>query len=45
MDGATIWQFNSPTQDYRTLQPLVLGNSILLASSMGGCIKRLSVTL
>lgn len=43
-DGATIWQFDSPTQNYRTLQPLVLGNSILLANSLGEGTKRLSVT-
>ena len=43
-DGATIWQFDSPSQNYRTLQPLVLGSSILLANSLGEGTKRLSVT-
>jgi outer membrane protein assembly factor BamB len=43
-DGAMIWQFDSPTTNYRTLQPLVLGNSILLANSLGEGTKRLSVT-
>ncbi len=43
-DGATIWQFDSPTTNYRTLQPLVLGNSILLANSLGEGTKRLAVT-
>ena len=43
-NGATIWQFDSPTTNYRTLQPLVLGNSILLANSLGEGTKRLSVT-
>ena len=44
LDGATIWQFDSPTQNYRTLQPLVLGNSILLANSLGEGTKRISAT-
>ena len=43
-DGSTIWQFDSPTQNYRTLQPLVIGNSILLANSLNEGTKRLSVT-
>ncbi len=43
-DGSKIWQFDSPSQNYRTLQPLVLGNSVLLANSLGEGTKRLSVT-
>jgi len=43
-DGSTIWKFDSPSSNYRTLQPLVLGNSILLANSLGEGTKRLSVT-
>ena len=44
-DGSKIWQFDSPSQNYRTLQPLVLGNSVLLANSMGEGTRRLSVSL
>jgi len=43
-DGSTLWEFDSPSSNYRTLQPLVLGNSILLANSLGEGTKRLSVT-
>jgi outer membrane protein assembly factor BamB len=43
-DGSTIWKFDSPSTNYRTLQPLVLGNSILLANSLGEGTKRLSVS-
>ena len=45
MDGKKIWQYDSPSTNYRTLQPLVLGNSVLLANSMGEGTKRLSVSL
>ena len=44
-DGSKIWQFDSPSQNYRTLQPMVLGNSVLLANSMGEGTRRLSVSL
>jgi len=43
-DGSEIWQFDSPSQNYRTLQPMVLGNSVLLANSLGDGTKRLRVT-
>lgn len=43
-DGSKFWQFDSPSQNYRTLQPLVLGNSVLLANSLGEGTKRLKVT-
>ena len=42
-DGSKIWQFDSPSQNYRTLQPLVLGNSVLLANSLGDGTKRLLI--
>lgn len=42
-DGSTLWNFDSPSQNYRTLQPLVLGNSVLLANSLGDGTKRLKV--
>jgi outer membrane protein assembly factor BamB len=44
MDGAVIWNFDSPIQNYRSLQPLVFGNSILLASNSDEGTVRLSVT-
>ncbi len=43
-DGSKIWQYDSPVQNYRALQPLVLGNSILLANSLGEGTKKLSVS-
>lgn len=43
-DGSKIWQFDSPSSNYRTLQPLVLGNSILLANSLGEGTKRVTVS-
>ena len=43
-DGAVIWNFDSPILNYRSLQPLVFGNSILLASNSGEGTVRLSVT-
>ena len=42
-DGSTIWEQKDESQNYRTLQPLVIGNSVLLASSLGEGTKRLSV--
>lgn len=43
-DGSKIWQFDSPSSNYRTLQPLVLGNSVLLANSLGEGTKRVTVS-
>ena len=43
-DGSKIWQYDAPVQNYRALQPLVLGNSILLANSLGEGTKKLSVS-
>jgi outer membrane protein assembly factor BamB len=43
-DGSTIWQFDSVTPNYRTLQPLVIGNSVLLATALGSGTQRILVT-
>jgi outer membrane protein assembly factor BamB len=43
-DGSKIWQYDAPSANYRTLQPLVLGNSILLADSLGDGTKRVTVS-
>jgi outer membrane protein assembly factor BamB len=42
-DGSEIWNFESPTSNYRTLQPLVLGNTVLLANSLGEGTKKITV--
>ncbi len=43
-DGTKIWEYSAPSTNYRTLQPLVLGNSVLLTNSLGEGTKRLSVS-
>jgi outer membrane protein assembly factor BamB len=43
-DGSKIWQYDAPSANYRTLQPLVLGNSVLLADSLGEGTKRITVS-
>ncbi len=43
-DGSKIWEYDSPSNNYRTLQPLVLGNSVLLTNSLGDGTKRLKVS-
>ncbi len=43
-DGAEIWQFDSPIQNYRALQPMVIGDSVLIASGQSEGAKKLSVT-
>ncbi|MEL6109564.1 MAG: alcohol dehydrogenase, partial [Planctomycetota bacterium] len=40
----TIWQYAWKTRQYRALQPLVVGSSILLASSLGEGSRRITVT-
>jgi outer membrane protein assembly factor BamB len=42
-DGATIWEHSSPGQDFRALQPLVLGNSILIATSSSKGTQKITV--
>jgi outer membrane protein assembly factor BamB len=43
-DGSTIWQFDSVTPNYRTLQPLVIGNSVLLATTLGSGTQSILVS-
>lgn len=42
--GAEIWNHRWPVDNYRAIQPLVLGNSILVATSMGIGTRRLEVS-
>jgi outer membrane protein assembly factor BamB len=42
-DGSKIWQYDWPVDNYRTLQPLVFGNSVLIATGLGGGTRRISV--
>jgi outer membrane protein assembly factor BamB len=41
--GGTIWEHDVKCQNYRTLQPLMLGNSIVLATSLGEGTRLLDV--
>jgi outer membrane protein assembly factor BamB len=43
-DGSTIWQHDAPSKNYRTLQPLVVSNSVLMANSLAEGTKRLKVS-
>ena len=42
--GKTIWQFDSVTPNYRTLQPLVIGDSVLIAAVLGSGTQRIKVS-
>ncbi|MEM6776651.1 MAG: PQQ-binding-like beta-propeller repeat protein [Planctomycetota bacterium] len=42
-DGTTIWEYAWPNENYRVLQPLVSGSSILIASSLNEGTRRISV--
>lgn len=44
-DGSSIWQYDWPSETYRTLQPMVLGDSVLIASSLGGGSRRITAKL
>lgn len=41
--GETIWEHKFEVNNYRCLQPLVLGNSIYIATSLGGGTRRITV--
>lgn len=45
VDGSTIWEHEWKVDNYRAIQPLVLGNSILLGTSLGAGTRRISVRL
>ncbi len=41
--GQTIWNYEAPVNNYRALQPLVIGNSIVIATSLGEGMQRITV--
>ncbi len=43
-DGATIWEHEWSTENYRAIQPLVVGNSVLMATSLGLGTRKLEVS-
>jgi outer membrane protein assembly factor BamB len=43
-DGTKIWEYAAPSKNYRTIQPLVIGDSVLLANSLAEGTKRLKVS-
>ncbi|TWU54364.1 outer membrane biogenesis protein BamB [Rubripirellula tenax] len=44
VDGSLIWNHAWPGENYRAIQPLVLNDRVLLATSMGLGVRCLSVT-
>ena len=42
-DGTTIWEHSWPMESYRAIQPLVVGNSILIGASMGSGTRKISI--
>lgn len=42
-DGATLWNHEWKGDNYRVTQPLVIGNSVLLATSLGIGTRRITV--
>ena len=42
-DGSTIWNYDWRQEDYRVVQPLVVGNSILVGASLGTGARRITV--
>ena len=43
-DGSTIWVHDWKIDNYRAIQPLVLGNSVLIGTSLGGGTRRIEVS-
>ncbi len=43
-DGTVLWQHEWPLENYRAIQPLVIGNSVLIASSLGMGTRRITVS-
>ncbi len=43
-DGQTIWESPWPVDNYRAIQPLVVGNSIFIATSLGLGTRKITVT-
>lgn len=44
-DGETLWKHDWIVENYRAIQPLVLGNSVLLGTSLGAGTRRITVRL
>ncbi len=42
-DGTTIWEHSWPIENYRAIQPLVVGNSIFIGASMGAGTRKISI--
>ena len=42
-DGSTIWEYPWSVDNYRAIQPLVVGNDILMATSLGVGTRKLSM--
>ena len=42
-DGSIIWDHEYPAEGYRVVQPLVMGNSILVGSSVGAGTRKITV--
>ena len=43
-DGRTIWEYAMPSENYRALQPLVQGRSVLIATSLAEGTVRITVS-
>jgi outer membrane protein assembly factor BamB len=43
LDGSTIWEYSYPTQNYRAIQPLVLGDDVLIGTSLGEGTRMIDV--
>ncbi len=43
-DGKTIWEHEWKSDNYRALQPLVMGDSVIMATSLGLGSRRLAVS-
>jgi outer membrane protein assembly factor BamB len=44
LTGNTLWKYDAPGQNYRALQPLLFEDSVLMATSLGGGVHRLTPT-
>lgn len=42
-DGRTIWNHEWPVENYRAIQPLVIGDSVLIGTSLGVGTRRINV--
>jgi outer membrane protein assembly factor BamB len=42
-DGSTIWNHEWPVENYRAIQPLVMGDSVLIGTSLGVGTRKIKV--